>query len=144
MGMSSPASPAQPTSENASLLGGTAIRQDYISEYRRPWIRYLLYTYQATKATLRCSYANVFLFCVPLGIIGGALDWNPAAVFIFNFLAIFTLAAILSYATDELSAHVGQTVGGLINATFGNAVEMIVCRPCIMRLCLLVTDCLFP
>lgn len=55
--------------------------------------------------------------------------WNPAAVFTLNFLAIFPLAALLSYSTEELSASVGQTVGGLLNATFGNAVEMIVSLP---------------
>jgi hypothetical protein len=44
-------------------------------------------------------------------------------------LAIFPLAEILSYSTEELSASMGQIIGGLINATFGNAVEMIVSRP---------------
>jgi Ca2+:H+ antiporter len=39
-------------------------------------------------------------------------------------MAILPLAALLSFATEELAKSVGQTVGGLINATFGNAVEM--------------------
>ena len=44
-----------------------------------------------------------------------------------NFFAIIPLASLLSYATEELAAeHVGETVGGLINASFGNAVELIV------------------
>ena len=72
------------------------------------------------------SYANVFLVFVPLGIIGGAVGWDPVAVFILNFLAIIPLAALLSFATEELSAKLGQTIGGLLNATFGNAVELIV------------------
>lgn len=82
--------------------------------------------YHASKATLRCSHANWLLGLVPLGMIASSSGWNPAAVFILNFLAIFPLAALLSYSTEELSASVGQTIGGLINATFGNAVEMIV------------------
>jgi Ca2+:H+ antiporter len=81
------------------------------------------------KATLYCSYTNFLLGFVPLGIISGASGWNSVTVFTFNFLAIFPLAALLSYSTDELSAKVGQILGGLINATFGNAVEMIVSRP---------------
>lgn len=96
---------------------------------RRPWARGLIYVGRVMKATLLCSPANILLVCVPLGIIAGNLGWNSVAVFTLNFLAIFALAALLSYSTDELSAKVGQIIGGLINATFGNAVEMIVSRP---------------
>ena len=79
-----------------------------------------------TWLVLRSNFANVLLVFVPLGIIFGALHKDPVAVFVFNFLAIIPLAALLSFATEELSAHLGQTVGGLMNATFGNAVELIV------------------
>ena len=54
------------------------------------------------------------------------MSWNPTAVFVLNFLAIIPLASLLSFATEELSAKLGQTIGGLMNATFGNAVELIV------------------
>jgi Ca2+:H+ antiporter len=36
------------------------------------------------------------------------------------------LAAMLSYATEEIALRTGETLGGLLNATFGNAVELIV------------------
>ncbi|KAE8377717.1 plasma membrane calcium-transporting ATPase [Aspergillus bertholletiae] len=78
------------------------------------------------RVTLLSSYTNVMLVFVFLGILSGAQGWDPSAVFMLNFLAIFPLASLLSFATEELSKSVGQTVGGLINATFGNAVEMIV------------------
>jgi len=80
----------------------------------------------AVKATLFSSWLNLFLGLVPLGIMAGSLGWNSATVFILNFLAIFPLAGLLSFATEQLSTSVGPTIGGLINATFGNAVEMIV------------------
>jgi len=76
--------------------------------------------------TLTSNYVNVLLVFVPVGIICGALKVNPTAVFILNFIAIVPLAALLSFATEELSAKLGQTLGGLCNATFGNAVELIV------------------
>lgn len=76
--------------------------------------------------TLTSNYVNVLLVFVPIGIIAGALKINPTAVFILNFIAIVPLAALLSFATEELSAKLGQTLGGLCNATFGNAVELIV------------------
>ena len=78
------------------------------------------------KITLGCSYSNILLPFVFLGIIAGSLGWDDSIGFVFNFLAILPLAALLSFATEELAKSVGQTVGGLINATFGNAVEMIV------------------
>ncbi|KXG47766.1 Sodium/calcium exchanger membrane region [Penicillium griseofulvum] len=78
------------------------------------------------KITLGCSYSNLLLPFVFLGILAGSLGWDDSISFFFNFLAILPLAALLSFATEELAKSVGQTVGGLINATFGNAVEMIV------------------
>ncbi|GAQ43957.1 plasma membrane calcium-transporting ATPase [Aspergillus niger] len=78
------------------------------------------------EVTFLSSYTNVLLIFVFLGILSGSQEWNPSAVFILNFLAIFPLASLLSFATEELAKSVGQTVGGLINASFGNAIEMIV------------------
>ncbi|OCK75134.1 Calcium/proton exchanger [Lepidopterella palustris CBS 459.81] len=84
------------------------------------------YVVSTTWKTLKSNYVNVFLVFVPLGILAGALHWSPTLVFVFNFIAIIPLAALLSFATEELSAKLGQTLGGLLNATFGNAVELIV------------------
>lgn len=81
---------------------------------------------RGTMLTLKCSPVNYLLFFVPLGLFAGALGWNSNAVFWFNFFAIVPLALILAFATEELAEHTGQTMGGLLNATFGNAVELIV------------------
>lgn len=43
-----------------------------------------------------------------------------------SVLAIIPLAALLSFGTEEISIRVGETLGGLLNATLGNAVELIV------------------
>lgn len=51
------------------------------------------------------------------------------ATFVLNFLAIIPLAAVLSFATEEISVNLGEALGGLLNATFGNAVELIVGTP---------------
>jgi hypothetical protein len=89
-----------------------------------------LYLYHTIKATLFCSKANLLLVFIPLSIIGAVQGWHPVAVFALSFLAIFPLAELLSWSTEQLSASVGQTLGGLLNATFGNAVEMIVRFSC--------------
>src|SRR5271170_7627871 len=72
------------------------------------------------------NYVNFMLVFLPLGIISGALGWAAPFTFVFNFLAIMALASLLSFATEELSKKVGQTIGGLLNASFGNATELIV------------------
>ena len=72
------------------------------------------------------DYVNFLLVIVPLGIIAGELKWSATTVFVLNFLAIIPLAAVLSFATEEIAMKLGETMGGLLNATFGNAVELIV------------------
>nr|KAJ3420206.1 hypothetical protein HK105_005962 [Polyrhizophydium stewartii] len=69
-------------------------------------------------------YFNLLLVFVPLGIVAGVLKWDDTVVFVLNFLAIVPLAKMLDLATDELSKVVGQSIGALINASFGNAVEL--------------------
>nr|XP_031862781.1 calcium/proton exchanger [Kwoniella shandongensis]KAA5529853.1 calcium/proton exchanger [Kwoniella shandongensis] len=55
-----------------------------------------------------------------------ALHWSAVARFSTSFLAIVPLAKLLGDSTEQLSLKLGQTLGGLLNATFGNAVELIV------------------
>ncbi|KAM5380246.1 hypothetical protein ACJZ2D_003528 [Fusarium nematophilum] len=89
-------------------------------------LRSLAYSWHITKVTLLSNYVNFLLVMVPLGIAAGMMGWNPTAVFTINFFAIIPLAAVLSFATEEISLKLGETMGGLLNATFGNAVELIV------------------
>ncbi|KAI1611339.1 Ca2+:H+ antiporter [Exophiala viscosa] len=89
-------------------------------------IKYPFLVLHLTWEVLKTNYVNVFLVFVPIGILAGLLDWNPVLQFVFNFIAIIPLASLLAFATEELAVPLGQTVGGLLNATFGNAVELIV------------------
>ena len=89
-----------------------------------------MYVYrQAAYPYCLLGPVNFLLVFVPIGIVAGENGWDPTTVFILNFLAIIPLAAVLSFATEEISVHLGDTLGGLLNATFGNAVELIVCFP---------------
>jgi Ca2+:H+ antiporter len=114
--------------ENAPLLPSSTrqSRKPPAWEDDRAWVRWPALTARLTWLTLCSNYVNVLLVFVPLGIIAGVASWNPTLVFVFNFLAIIPLAALLAFATEELSVKLGQTLGGLMNATFGNAVELIV------------------
>lgn len=89
-----------------------------------------LSTFETIKRDVRLicfsSPVNILLVFVPFGLIWGYAGFSHTWVFVFNFLAIVPLAAILANATEQLANKAGSTIGGLLNATFGNAVELIV------------------
>ncbi|MCS6873968.1 MAG: calcium/proton exchanger [Pyrinomonadaceae bacterium] len=51
---------------------------------------------------------------------------NPTMLFVFSCLAIIPLAGLMGKATEHLAEKLGEGVGGLLNATFGNAAELII------------------
>jgi Ca2+:H+ antiporter len=73
---------------------------------------------------MRYFYGLVIL--APLAIAGDFLHWSPVAIFIISALALIPLAGLLGRATEELATHTGPRVGGLLNATLGNAAELII------------------
>eukprot|EP00879_Flechtneria_rotunda_P016911 GHRR01017703.1.p1 GENE.GHRR01017703.1~~GHRR01017703.1.p1 ORF type:complete len:229 (+),score=54.05 GHRR01017703.1:305-991(+) len=81
--------------------------------------------FTAVKDMVLSSKLNVMMVCVPLGIAAELLHWGAYPTFILNFLALIPLALLLGDVTEDLAARFGDTVGGLLNATFGNVVEMI-------------------
>jgi len=70
----------------------------------------------------------ITLLCltIPFAIASYAANWGPTATFVLCMLSIIPLAKLLGEATEELALRTNQTIGGLLNATFGNAVELIV------------------
>ena len=127
---------SEPADERTSLLA----RPFHTSDGQPPWedsrgfVRWPAKVAHTTWEVLISNYVNILLVFVPLGIIAGNVGWSPTVVFILNFLAIIPLASLLSFATEELSMKLGQTLGGLLNASFGNAVELIVSSPAMSNL----------
>lgn len=69
----------------------------------------------------------ILLVCAPLGIASPYLGYGENITFWMNFFAMIPLAKILGDATEELSECLkNDMLCGLLNATFGNAVEMII------------------
>jgi Ca2+:H+ antiporter len=66
------------------------------------------------------------LILVPVTIIAHILGISEGLVFFLSALAIVPLAKFIGEATEELSVHVGSAFGGFLNATFGNATELII------------------
>lgn len=63
---------------------------------------------------------------IPLVITGAILHWSDIIMFFFSCVSIIALAAFIGRATESLAIVSGPRVGGLLNATFGNAVELII------------------
>ncbi len=60
-----------------------------------------------------------------LGLFGGPAG-NEVLLFVASALAIVPLAGLIGTATEEIAARLGPQIGGLLNATLGNAAELII------------------
>jgi Ca2+:H+ antiporter len=72
------------------------------------------------------SKLYILLIFVPLAIAAELLHASPVAVFVLSALGVIPLAGLIGEATEELAAHTGPRLGGLLNATLGNAAELII------------------
>ena len=80
------------------------------------------------------------LILVPFACFTQELGLDDAQTFILAAAAILPLAGLLGEATEQVAFHTNETVGGLLNATFGNATELIVCYFALQRGLLLVVQ----
>ena len=72
------------------------------------------------------KYLNILLVFAPVAIIGSFLRWPATVLFAISALAVIPAAGLLGQATEELAVHTGPRLGGLLNATLGNAAELII------------------
>ncbi|QGQ44244.1 calcium/proton exchanger [Metabacillus sediminilitoris] len=68
----------------------------------------------------------IALIGVPLSVLGSIFHWPSVIMFIVYCLTIIALAGFMGRATESLAIVAGPRIGGLLNATFGNAVELII------------------
>lgn len=68
---------------------------------------------------------NWLLLALPLTLYFN-FQHSQQMAFVFSMIAIAPLAFLMGKATEEIALRTGEAVGGLLNATFGNAVEMII------------------
>jgi Ca2+:H+ antiporter len=64
------------------------------------------------------------IFAPIIELVGG--QRQELAIFICAAISLIPLAALIGFATEDLAARVGNIAGGLLNATFGNAPEIII------------------
>jgi hypothetical protein len=69
--------------------------------------------------TIFSSWVNILLIAIPAGFAVNYAGVDGRIVFAVNFIAIIPLAGLLGLATEEIALEFNETIGGLINATFG-------------------------
>jgi Ca2+:H+ antiporter len=84
-------------------------------------------------AYLKREPFSVLLVTIPFAIIASFLDWNPLWVFGLSAAGVIPLAGLIGDGTERLASHTGPKIGGLINATLGNAAELIITLFAIQR-----------
>ena len=69
---------------------------------------------------------NVLLLAIPVTLYSAYFSHNAVMTFIASMVAIMPLAFLMGKATEEIALRTSESIGGLLNATFGNAAEMII------------------
>ena len=72
------------------------------------------------------KYLSLLLIFLPVAIAAELAGWDPLIVFVSSGMALIPLAGLIGQATEALATHVGPRLGGLLNATLGNAAELII------------------
>jgi Ca2+:H+ antiporter len=72
------------------------------------------------------NWLNWLLIFFPVAIILELRHASPVSIFVTSCLAIIPLAGLMGKATEHLAERMGAGIGGLLNATFGNAAELII------------------
>lgn len=69
---------------------------------------------------------NLLLFAFPFAIAGSFMEWDAIILFSLSAAGVVPLAGLIGESTEGLASHTGPRLGGLINATLGNAAELII------------------
>src|SRR2546422_2867408 len=68
----------------------------------------------------------LLLLAVPAAVLADALHASPLVTFVLAALGLIPLAGLIGLSTEVLAERLGHGIGGLLNATFGNAAEIII------------------
>jgi Ca2+:H+ antiporter len=128
---SAPPNPGEaPADSPHHIPNADAMSPDQERATRNPLLRALAYIGLDMTGPNRASIFQIVIYVllifVPITFLVEFLHFEKLWLFISSALAIVPLAKIMGTATEELALRVGSGIGGLLNATFGNAVEMII------------------
>lgn len=75
---------------------------------------------------LRGNPLSILLLAIPLALIAEVAQWGDLYVFLLSAVGVVPLAGLIGSSTEALAAYTGPKIGGLLNATLGNAAELII------------------
>src|SRR6266516_5282202 len=68
----------------------------------------------------------LLVLAAPAAVLAEALHASPLVTFVLAALGLIPLAGLIGLSTEVLAERLGHGIGGLLNATFGNAAEIII------------------
>ncbi|XP_044492898.1 vacuolar cation/proton exchanger 3-like isoform X2 [Mangifera indica] len=78
------------------------------------------------KIVIFSAKLNILMIFGPIAIVVDKASGNQSWVFLLSLLGTIPLAERLGFVTEQLAFYTGPTIGALLNATFGNATELII------------------
>jgi len=72
------------------------------------------------------KYLYILLIFIPLAVVAELAHWSAGLILISSALSLIPLAGLMGEATEELAVITGPKLGGFLNATLGNAAELII------------------
>ncbi len=81
----------------------------------------------------RDTKLNLLLLAIPVTLYFRYVEHDQSMAFFSSLVAIMPLAFLMGRATEEIALRTSESLGGLLNATFGNAAEMIIALLLIYR-----------
>lgn len=82
---------------------------------------------ELSNALARNRFLSGLLAFIPIGFISHMFGFPEWMIFVSNFFAVLPMAWLIGKATEDLASSTGDILGGLLNASFGNIVEMLLC-----------------
>lgn len=81
---------------------------------------------RTARPARRVPPSLLLLLAVPASVVLNMLHASPLLIFATACIGVLPLAGLMGKATEEIAERTGPTIGGLLNATFGNAAELII------------------
>jgi len=119
-----PQTTAKQFSASSAVSASSASKQSFEDSAPSPERRLPPHLRPSAPRPLRPSW--LLLLAVPLSVVLRWQDVAPLWVFLTACIGVIPLAGLMGQATEQLAERTGPTVGGLLNATFGNAAELII------------------
>lgn len=80
----------------------------------------------ATLKFIKTNPLSILVLALPLAVLAEVSHWGMIWVFILSALGVIPMAQFIGKATESLAVYTGPRIGGLLNATLGNAAELII------------------